>query len=92
MPTTRCADLVPATEHIVRHLLDIIPRRHVTSGNLLREEIRATVANCLDLVAGGGAPPPGRARARGGGGRPGGGGGGGGGGRAPPAAAGEGGG
>ncbi|WP_280365761.1 hypothetical protein, partial [Nocardia abscessus] len=58
MPTTRCADLVPATEHIVRHLLDIIPRRHVTSGNLLREEIRATVANCLDLVAGGGPPPP----------------------------------
>ncbi|WP_280295364.1 hypothetical protein [Nocardia abscessus] len=58
MPTTRSADLVPATEHIVRHLLDIIPRRHVTSGNLLREEIRATVANSLDLVAGGGAAPP----------------------------------
>uniref|UniRef100_UPI00245790FA hypothetical protein n=1 Tax=Nocardia abscessus TaxID=120957 RepID=UPI00245790FA len=58
MPTTRSADLVPTTEHIVRHLLDIIPRRHVTSGNLLREEIRATVANCLDLVAGRRAPPP----------------------------------
>ncbi|MDE1670942.1 PucR family transcriptional regulator [Nocardia gipuzkoensis] len=60
MPTTRCADLVPATEHIVRHLLDIIPRRHVTSGNLLREEIRATVANCLDLVASGRPEPPDR--------------------------------
>ncbi|NKY28409.1 PucR family transcriptional regulator [Nocardia gamkensis] len=45
------AELVPATEHIVRHLLDIIPRRHVERGNLLREEIRATVTHCLDLVA-----------------------------------------
>ncbi|WP_051020679.1 PucR family transcriptional regulator [Nocardia araoensis] len=42
---------VPAIEHIVRHLLGIIPRRHVERGNLLREEIRATVAHCLDLVA-----------------------------------------
>ncbi|MGK8508044.1 PucR family transcriptional regulator [Nocardia asiatica] len=60
MPTARSADLVPATEHIVRHLLDIIPRRHVTSGNLLREEIRDTVANCVDLVASGGPEPPDR--------------------------------
>ncbi|MEU6188887.1 helix-turn-helix domain-containing protein [Nocardia sp. NPDC047038] len=51
MPPTRgTAEPVPATEHIVRHLLGIIPRRHVEQGNLLREEIRATVAHCLDLV------------------------------------------
>ncbi|WP_159839938.1 PucR family transcriptional regulator [Nocardia sp. CY41] len=48
---TASGELVPATEHIVRHLLGIIPRRHVERGNLLREEIRATVAHCLDLVA-----------------------------------------
>ncbi|MEU2121252.1 PucR family transcriptional regulator [Nocardia niwae] len=55
MPSTRSAtasgELVPATEHIVRHLLGIIPRRHVERGNLLREEIRATVAHCVDLIA-----------------------------------------
>ncbi|WP_063052685.1 hypothetical protein [Nocardia arthritidis] len=45
------AEFVPATEHIVRRLLGIIPRRHVERGNLLREEIRATVTHCLDLVA-----------------------------------------
>ncbi|BDT92245.1 MULTISPECIES: hypothetical protein [Nocardia] len=55
MPRTRSAapasgELVPATEHIVRHLLGIIPRRHVERGNLLREEIRATVAHCLSTI------------------------------------------
>ncbi|WP_051023483.1 PucR family transcriptional regulator [Nocardia pneumoniae] len=48
---TASAGFVPADEHIVRHLLDIIPQRHAARGNLLREEIRATVAHCLDLVA-----------------------------------------
>ncbi|MGK8524381.1 PucR family transcriptional regulator [Nocardia asteroides] len=54
---TASAGLLPATEHIVRHLLGIIPRRHVERGNLLREELRATVSDCLDLVA---APDPGQ--------------------------------
>ncbi|MET9286110.1 PucR family transcriptional regulator [Nocardia beijingensis] len=48
--TTASAEPEP-TEHIVRHLLGIIPRRHVEHGNVLRTEIRATVAHCLDLLA-----------------------------------------
>ncbi|MBF6298819.1 helix-turn-helix domain-containing protein [Nocardia amamiensis] len=53
MPSTptASAEFVPADEHIVRHLLDSIPQRHASRANLLREEIRATVAHCLDLVA-----------------------------------------
>jgi hypothetical protein len=56
MPSTRSAaaasaDPFPATEYIVRHLLGIIPRRHVEHGNLLREEISATVIDCLGLVS-----------------------------------------
>lgn len=49
--TTTASAESESTEHIVRHLLGIIPRRHVEQKNALRTEIRATVAHCLDLVA-----------------------------------------
>ena len=52
MTTSVTAGLCAAaqTENIVRQLLERIPR-HSGPGNLLREEISAVVAGCLDLVA-----------------------------------------
>ncbi|MFX0578248.1 PucR family transcriptional regulator [Nocardia nepalensis] len=46
-------EIAPATEHIVRHLLDTVAPRHRTPGSVLREEISSTVATCLDLLADG---------------------------------------